>query len=57
MGGDALREAGVLVVVFYAVGEFLSDAHGLGVLGIAASWSIGLVLWMMGVIIERERQT
>jgi hypothetical protein len=31
MGGDALREAGVLVVVFYAVGEFLSDAHGLGV--------------------------
>ena len=57
MAGEALREAGILVVVFYSVGEILSDSHSLGVLGIVASWSVGLVFWTIGVLIERERQT
>lgn len=57
MAGDALREAGVLVIVFYSVGEVLTDSHGLGVLGIVASWGLGLLFWTTGVLIERERQT
>lgn len=57
MGGDALREAGILVIVFYSIGEVLTDSHGLGILGIVASWSLGLLLWTIGVLIERERQT
>lgn len=57
MGGDALREAGVLVIVFYSIGEVLTDSHGMGVLGIVASWSAGLLFWTIGVLVERERHT
>lgn len=57
MGGDALREAGILVIVFYSIGEALTASDGPGVLGIVASWSLGLVFWTIGVLIERERQT
>ena len=57
MTGDGLREAGVLVIVFYSVGEVLTQSHSVGVAGIVASWGLGLLFWTAGVLIERERQT
>jgi len=57
MGSEALREAGVLVVVFYGLGVLL-PAHprpGTGeVLGALASLLIGLFFWWQGVLLSRR---
>lgn len=56
MSGDALREAGVLVAVFYGLSALLPTHPGLGtgeVLGALASLAIGLFLWWQGVLLSR----
>lgn len=56
MSGEALREAGVLVVVFYGLGVLLPTHPGLApgeLLGGLASLAIGLFLWWQGVLFSR----
>ncbi len=56
MTGEALREVGVLVVVFYGLGVLLPTHPGgptVGeILGALASLAIGVFLWWQGVLLS-----
>jgi len=53
----SFREVGALIVVFYPVGEGFAQQRRPTVLGIVASVSLGVLLWLLGVLVERERTT
>jgi hypothetical protein len=57
MTGELLGEVGALIVVFYPVGEGFAQQRRPTVLGIVASVSLGVLLWLLGVLVERERTT
>jgi len=50
--GDALREAGVLVVVFYGLGALVPQGKLIGIQEVAGamlSGALGLMIWWLGV--------
>jgi hypothetical protein len=56
MGGEFLRETGVLVLVFYGLTSMLSGAHESRLLSAAAGTTLGLSSWLLGVRVERKRK-
>jgi hypothetical protein len=54
MAGEALRESGVLVLVFGLLDEAVGD-RPLRVLWVGAILSIGVILFVLGLWIERSR--
>jgi threonine/homoserine efflux transporter RhtA len=57
MFGESLREAGVLVVVFYGLSVLLPEGKSPGMVDIAGaviSFVFGVLLWWYGVVFERE---
>jgi len=56
MGGEFLRETGVLVFVFYGPVVLLSGPQKINVLLAFAGFTIGLSLWLFGVWVERRRR-
>lgn len=57
MMGELFREAGVLVAVFYPAGEVFAPGHAVSSTGVVAGLTLGLSLWLVGVLVERERRT
>ena len=57
MMGELLREAGTLIAVFYPFGEAFAPNHVVTLTGTVAGLSLGLLLWVVGVLFERERRT
>lgn len=55
MGGEFLREAGILVFVFYGFIVFLSTAHLARLSLTAVGTLVGVLLWLSGVLTERRR--
>jgi len=57
MMGELFRETGALVAVFYPAGEVFAPGHSVTAAGVVAGLSLGLSLWLVGVLVERERRT
>jgi hypothetical protein len=56
MMGELFREAGVLVIVFYPAGELFAPDHAVTAAGVVAGLALGVSLWLVGVLFERERR-
>jgi len=55
MGGEFLRETGILVFVFFGLAALLSGEPRSRPLAAAISVAVGLSLWCSGVAVERRR--
>jgi hypothetical protein len=55
MGGEFLRETGVLVFVFFGLAALLSGEPRIRPIAAAISFAVGLSLWCSGVVVERRR--
>ncbi|HEX9688971.1 MAG TPA: hypothetical protein VGB47_07880 [Thermoanaerobaculia bacterium] len=55
MGGEFLRETGVLVLVFYGPAALLSGAQKPSAWLAFFGFATGLIVWLFGVLVERRR--
>jgi hypothetical protein len=56
MGGEFLRETGVLVLVFFGLAALLSGTERASLSSASLSFGLGLSLWVVGVWVERKRR-